>query len=310
MRSPQETLNFIPVRTPDSLGSSAPNPSNVPRITGLFQVDSHFPETLRQVYVRNEGTRFLKVFVAACSVGSEVDDFLIAHANSGVSKELSITGVDIDEAAIEQARTGRHLVATYQVGIKEQAALESAGYVVDTDTVKRTVRSKVSYEDGGGSDNNQYYELNTAPAREGHNVDFIVGDLAQKAAIEVPRSKFDLVLANGLLTRLAPERATQVIVNLADIVAENGVLSLSYVEQADNTTMGAWEDYRDTDREDRVTYASWVDKVTKLLRTRFGLQPVAFGYVENRGDKLFQSPTMFARPAVTYHPLKYKPISL
>ncbi len=125
-----------------------------------------------------------------------------------------------------------------------------------------------------------FHKVDAKPVRKEHKVSFDGCDLSQEAPLG---RKADLVLANNVLYHLQPAQATRFVRIVAEMLKENGVLSLGSLRQARFRPMGMLGNYSS------VRYSDWLSETADLLNREFDLEPIVS---EDTADSL----KMFARP--------------
>lgn len=245
----------------------------VPMISALFRDRTHLGAALVETYGRNGGADRLLAISAGCSVGAEVDTELALHSKLGRGAELDITGLDFNPRALARAKLGRYYVPNWvalQRNFLDQVRLlESYGFDVDLTT---------EYPIGRILGIVKHFQVNSARVRAGHDVEFKQHDLR----LPLPTPPADLITANNLLFHFHPTVATEVVRNLADGLAENGVLS---VGDSDDYSMGP--DHMNPELNGNHRFHPWLWQTAEMLEKDFGLGA-------SRPGKWGQ-PTMFAR---------------
>lgn len=206
-------------------------------------------------------------------MGAEADSPLALHKKGKVDSQLTISGFDIEPAAIKAARLGKYLLPLRIYKGRElkliEEGLEEYGFVVSPQTVRQ----------GFGAWGGPCRQAYSSQLRDGENLRFTQSDISKDVPLN---GKADLVLANNILYHLDPKQANLVIKNLACVLSERGVLSIGNTHSVARR-MGV------SPRLKQTRYGDWLKGIVKPLEKEFGLQPVVFAKLQP------ELPAMFAR---------------
>jgi len=286
MSSEAQVAMFQPAPVKVRLPDIVPAPP-ITSYTMLFRPDCRLPQALEVMHERGGRT----VVSAPCSAGPEVDSFLALHNKSGFAGSLAITGFDIVPESIRQARGATYFLERDDCEDRMPALegmLKSYGFRTDFKTA-HSVRDEAHetlmrdlYPDGDQieSRGGEFYQISSAPVREGHEVEFIEHDLREP--LPMAEGTADLVLANNLFYHLNLEDASKVLHNLAVVLSERGVLSIEDHGEPKSVMM-----YPKGFGADPVLHKDWIKMAANTLSSEFGLQTI--------GTDKFGIPVMFGR---------------
>lgn len=186
-------------------------PCTIPMRTALFRIGSHVAEAYELAANRSEGEEMF-LFSAACSIGAEVDSLLVLHRSSGREDSVKVAGYDISPEAIAAARRGKYVVhrLLHESPLQQMAFLEEWGF-----------ETSVEAPDSRDLEGRARVIADAAPLRKGHQVEFVEHDLTNPLPDQQPAN---LILANNLLYHLDAPMAQRIVCNLAEALADNGVI--------------------------------------------------------------------------------------
>ena len=209
--------------------------AGVPTVTKLFRNGSYLPLGLRLAKERaGEGVP-LSVRSVACSNGAEVDSILGLHRKSGDDREVSVTGYDINAAALMEARSGQYTA----FGHSPAGILERFGFVTTPHMQGPRKRRPM-------------LQVDAKPVREGSTVEFVEHDANEPLPVT---EEAGLIFVNNLLYHLDDARAAQIARNLAGNLSAWGVLSFGTGTLAEDSPLEG-------------------ERITGLLNEEFGMEPL------------------------------------
>jgi chemotaxis methyl-accepting protein methylase len=237
--------------------------------TSFFRGGSYLPMALRKAMERTGEPTALSVVSVACSNGAEVDSLLALHNNRGKSNghrgKVVIAGYDINSLALEDARRGLYTLRKPDLSPnlqpQQEQALKGLGFYV-------SYEPPISYVPGvraGAGVSSSNLKADAIPVREGHAVMFTEHDATEPLPVREP---VDLALANNLLYHLSSDTAARIVRNMADVLADRGVLSFGGSSLSKDSPVEA-------------------EQVVRLLDEEFSLQPL---FRDSTG-----TPVMFSR---------------
>ena len=260
MRSVSDTVE-IEVRTPRT--------HPIPVRTLLFRLGANLDAALNQAYQRRPDGAGLSIVSAGCSNGAEADTLLSLSMQTGREAPITLFGIDGNRRMIKAAKAGRY--TTYISNdlhphfYKRGSILREGGF-----------ESKFKWKDHGSG----YYDINAEPVRDGHDLTFVRGDIAKTS---LPQA--DLVMANNVMYWLTPDKATQVVHNLAAAVAVDGILSIGGARLTPNMrAVGS--------RDHPMRYDTWLGETGDMLMSEYGFTPLPVAIADT---PIVTQPTIFAR---------------
>jgi chemotaxis methyl-accepting protein methylase len=229
--------------------------------TAFFRGGSFLEEAIDLAITFNGCKPELSVWSAPSSVGAEADSIIAQAELQGYSGRLAITGLDINEQALEYARAGLYRSLWYPKGRNGQImedALQSWGF----ETRERQEWSRIGDEvlDSVLIDSNKL--------RSDKSVKFIQHDLLEPIVDIGPA---DLIFVNNLFVHLSKKEIKRILINLAENLADNGVISLG-LNGLDNDHFGK-----------RPLKTGWA---VRMMKKKFDMLPL-------RGQ--YGHPKMFVR---------------
>jgi chemotaxis methyl-accepting protein methylase len=241
----------------------------IPIFTTLFRSDCFLADALEQTYARNPDAADYTILSAACSIGASADSLMAIHNKDGNSAALNVLGLDVNPKVIRAAKTGRYKFA-----------------VRDTDSFRKrmphNIQSLRDYGFLGALEDSELLpadpdqlEFNSDDVRRGHNVDFEVADLS---ASRLPDIKADLIEATNVLYHLSPSQASKVVVRLAGLLSDEGVLNLSGEHSAvfKEAIVKALNSGQTVRRVGMMDYPVWQAAMASYLEQQFGLKRIDF----------------------------------
>lgn len=212
-----EAIPSMRVQVPDE-GHVQGRAGKVWHRTFLFRGTTCLPETLKFAVERAPDKSGLAAAIVACSTGAEADSLLVLYNGSGRGGKVTLTGYDASHTAIEAARKGLHKLHRPSFDEEgrslEEKALRSMGFAT-------------SYEPNGHDLLKcSIVTADAAPVRRGHSVRFVEHDATNPVPTD---GEVDLAIASNLLYQLDAEKSIRIASNMADILADRGVLSLGSV---------------------------------------------------------------------------------
>lgn len=212
-----------------------PKYAEIPTITKFFRGGSYLPLGLRLAKERaGEGVP-LSVRSVACSNGAEVDSILGLHRKSGDEREVTVTGYDINDAALMQARFGLYTA----FGHAHARVLESFGFATDPQM-------------HGRQGTRPMLEVDANPVREGRTVEFVEHDAREPLPVT---EEAGLTFVNNLLYHLGDATAARIVRNLAGPMSDKAVLSFGTGTLAKDSPLDG-------------------DRIVGILDREFGLEPL------------------------------------
>lgn len=163
----------------------------------------------------------LRIWSAGCSTGQEIYSFAMGLAKSAAKLadwDVMLLGTDVSRAALAQARGGLYSQMEVQRGLPILELITHFDQEGDNWRVKPSLRARTTFV---------HHNL-FAPA---------------------PAGPFDLILCRNVLLYFVPERRRQVLANLADAIAPDGLLILG----AGETVLGSSDAFV-ADEEHRGLY--------------------------------------------------------
>lgn len=262
----------ISVETPFNYVDQSSADRGISMITHLFRQGTCLPEVLQQAYERNGDSTDLTVVSAGCSIGAELDSVLALHAKSEHGGSLKARGYDINPLAIRHARRGLYRVnGSYSPEEMPpiQATLDEYGFASSVIAL-----SPESHTFGAV----RALEVEAAPVRSGQDVAFGPHDIRE----DPPQDELvDLALVNNVLYHLQPSEALRVVVNLASILSDQGVLSLNNLRRNPNRLMKP-EGGR------TLRFVNWLPQLIDHMEKKFDLRPLSLS------EEVDSSVTIFA----------------
>lgn len=160
----------------------------------------------------------LRFLSAASSIGAEVDSVLSLQGRNGHASDVRAKGYDINQLAV--AAAGRGIYRAYApypaIRAQQMCLLQNMGFDASDVTGDRVA--------------GLFTEVDATPVRRGHEVEFARHNLLEP----LPESGSEnLVTANNVLYYLSLERAVEVVRNLCQTLADNGVIGLGSVTMYD-----------------------------------------------------------------------------
>ena len=182
--------------------------SDIPMVTAFYRGGTFTVEAFQLAMDRAEDPSELSVVSGGSSVGTEL--YGLAALYEG---RLDGEGYDINTLAVNVAKEGIYRVYTQMcTGAEREAYMAELGFEV------------LESDDPTGDS----IRISVAPLDVKHDIAFVQHDLLTPLHTEEPK---DLVLANNLLYHLEEEDAATVVRNLADVVADQGVISVGEAGQ-------------------------------------------------------------------------------
>ncbi len=220
-------------------------PHNISMRTAFFRLGSHIPEAIEAS--EPDGIEGYSIISAGSSSGAELDSVLALYQTSGGEGAVWARGFDAASKAVDAARRGRYTVnrILHPNAGPVLARLEELGFATEPPGI-----------------------INSAPIREGHDVDFVHHDLVKP--LPVTRLAH-LILVNNLLyhPHLDAPKDEWVVRNLSEVLAAGGVMSFD-----DDTMMLGFH---------------LTERLTALMTGELDMEPLS----PSRGEQ----PTMFRKAA-------------
>src|SRR5579884_3331332 len=260
---------------------------DAPMLTYLFRNSSCLPEAFYLSMAAAHDKENFTLYSAACSNGAELYSVL-AIAGPEPENRISAVGFDINESAIKSAKAG--VFAVRRTLTPGSSDIETEEFEQASDTLAKAgfELRQANHVPALGHTSMRYLVADGSDLRRTHNVRFLRHDL--RKPLPASRSA-DLILANNLLVHMEIKDAVDILDNLADALADTGVLSFG---EAGLEVL----DY-DTERPYEGHYSSIVKN---YLQRHYGLTPL---FTKKGGQ-----PIMYARQA-TFDALAIdQPISL
>ncbi|HEX5744586.1 MAG TPA: hypothetical protein VFX84_04025 [Candidatus Saccharimonadales bacterium] len=219
-----EALMSMRVCVPDE-GKVEGRVQDVPYRTELFRRDARQAETLDFILGRIPRDSGLSAVIAGCSIGAEADSLLSLYDRSGREGRAEVVGLDASRTAVEAARRGlyrlyNHIIFGSEEDVAGKRVLDEEEFLADMGfTTSREHNEHPTFSAAS-------IIVDAAPVRQGHAVRFVAHDAAEPLPVS---GEVDLAQASNLLYHLDADRAIRIARNMADILADRGVLSFGSV---------------------------------------------------------------------------------
>lgn len=210
-----ETIPSLRVCVPEE-GKVRGRAQEVPYMTALFRKDTCMREVLDFTLGRIAGRSNLAAAVIGCSIGAELDSLLALCNREGGEVSATITGIDASRTAVEAASRG--LYKLYHArAFGEEDELPTAKALRESGFTTAYERLPEPFS------NSARVIVDAAGVRQGHSVRIAEHDAEVPLPVE---GELDLTVASNLLYHLDTDKAVRIARNMADVLADRGVLSL------------------------------------------------------------------------------------
>jgi chemotaxis methyl-accepting protein methylase len=229
-------------------------PGEIPMHSTMFRADTQMENVLGLALEtrRAEVDEPLTVLSVGTSFGAEADSVLGYYAqNAPDIGRISLTGVDINQRAIEVAKQGRYTAESPRIkGAAEPIDLVNYLSMFDVAPVPNSDRT---------------YTIDTTGYRAKHDVSFLAADLVKDKLDIAPA---DVILCNNLLYHLGPDEAEELVRAMAEHLKVGGVMSFG--ANAGQVSMNG--------NHSETSYPQWRRDIGDKLAAE-GIEPILFDTV-------------------------------
>jgi chemotaxis methyl-accepting protein methylase len=179
----------------------------------LFRPDTQLNDALELALEKTDPNERFRVISAGCSFGAEIDSIL-GTVQYNAPRPMAVLGIDCNPRAVEAAQSGRYQMVASLAMQRRVYREANLGFEQTMDTI--------GFNFNPDPQNPGLHILDTNELRTKHHVRIQEHDLTQILPI---KTLAHVVMCNNVLFHLTPDTAEQIVQNLAQHVAPDGILS-------------------------------------------------------------------------------------